>query len=80
MFGFDIWAMIAGIGAILATFAGVAWKLYRAGQDHERVKKAENDAQLRLEFDKIDARKPDLDDSLDRLRKRASGGRGTGSK
>jgi Flp pilus assembly protein TadB len=80
MFGFDVWAIVASVGAMLAAFAGVAWKSYRAGRDRERVENAEDDAQMQLEFDKIDRDAPDLDGSIDRLRKRAKNGRSSGSK
>lgn len=76
----DLYALLATIGGGILLMVVTSWKAYRAGQDREKAKKAEQDAQLRFEFDKIDSRAPDYDGSIERLRKRSSGDHRAGSK
>lgn len=66
-----VYAIVAAVIACIVFIIGVAKKARDYGRSEERNKKAENDAQLRLEFDKIDGGAPDLDAAASRLRDRA---------
>lgn len=76
----DLYMIGGAVLAAIAGLVGVVWKAYRAGQDNVKAEKAEDDAQMRLEFDKIDSRAPNLDDSLNRLRERSNGDRSASPK
>lgn len=65
MTGGAIYAALAGLMAVLVALFG--WMMRRAGQDSEKVKKEKTNAKI----DAIDNEKPDLDASVDRLRKRS---------
>ena len=62
--------LLALVGVVAAYFKGS-----RAGRNAEKVEQVKHDEKTRAEFDRIDRRAPDLDDALDRLRKRTNGDR-----
>jgi 23S rRNA maturation mini-RNase III len=67
-------AVLAALGAAIAAMVAAYFKGAKAGRNSEIVKRAQADANKQAQFDAIDNRAPDLDDAVDRLRKRAGNG------
>lgn len=63
--------LITAAGAILSVL-GAYFKGQRAGRNEVKVEQAKKDDAVAEEFHKIDARAPDLDAALGRLRDRSS--------
>lgn len=68
----ELYVLAAGVITALVTFAGLIWKAYSAGRDREKLERMKDDAQLQMEFDKIDSQRPSVDDALARLRDRGA--------
>lgn len=77
---FDLIAILAAVGGVIATVAAAWIKGRRAGRDALIVEQAKNDDRTRKEFDRIDRQSPDVDVSVGRLRQRASKARGPDAK
>lgn len=75
-----LYAVIAGIIAVIAAIVGAFAKGTRYGQNSATAKKAKDDEKLRKEFDRIDAGQPDVNASFDRLSDRAKRNAGTKAK
>lgn len=69
---FDLIAILAAVGGVIATIAAAWIKGRRAGRDAAIVEQAKNDDRTRKEFERIDRQSPDVDASLERLRQRAA--------
>ena len=76
----DLIAILAAVGGVIATIAAAWIKGRAAGRDAVIVEQAKKDDSTRKEFDRIDRQSPDVDASLDRLRKRAAKSRGPDAK
>lgn len=68
----DLIAILAAVGGVIATIATAWIKGRAAGRDAVIVEQAKKDERTREQFDRIDRQSPDVDASLDRLRKRAA--------
>lgn len=77
---FDLIAILAAVGGVIATIAAAWIKGRAAGRDAVIVGQAKNDDRTRKEFERIDRQSPDVDASLDRLRQRAAKSRGPDAK
>lgn len=69
---FDLIAILVAVGGALATMATVWLKGRAAGRDAVIVEQAKKDERTREHFDRIDRQSPDVDASIERLRKRAA--------
>lgn len=79
MFGFDLYAIIAGVIACIGALFVMIRKARQAGRNEVIADQQKQKEKQRAEFDKIDAGAPDLDASLDRLSKRAKHGKRPGA-
>ena len=77
---FDLIAILAAVGGVLATIATAWIKGRHAGRDAVIVEQAKKDDRTRKEFERIDRQSPDVDASLDRLRQRAAKSHGSDAK
>lgn len=75
-----LYTLAAMVFAIIAFIFGVAKKARDYGRAQAENERHEDNAQLQMEFDKIDNQRPNVDDALGRLSKRASGGRSASPK
>lgn len=66
-----VYAIVAGIVAVIAAIAGAFVKGKQSGVNSVVVKQTRINDETRAKFDAIEASKPDLDSALDRLRKRS---------
>lgn len=69
---FDLIAILAAVGGVIATIAAAWIKGRAAGRDAGIVEQAKKDERTRKEFERIDRQSPDVDASLERLRQRAA--------
>ena len=73
---FDLIAILAAVGGVIATVAAAWIKGRAAGRDAVIVEQAKKDERTREQFERIDRQSPDVDASLERLRQRAAKSRG----
>jgi len=68
----ELYIILAAVGGAILAIAGAFFKGKQAGRDSVAAAGAKKDAQLQMEFDKIDSERPDYDAAVNSLRKRAS--------
>lgn len=66
-----IYGVIAGMLAVAAAFVAVFLRGEKAGRQNVEIKQAKKNNEIQQKFNEIDAKRPDLDAAIDRLRNRA---------
>lgn len=75
-----IYGLLGTALAIFAAFVAVFLRGERSGRQNVEIKQARKNNETQQKFDAIDAKRPDLDDALSRLRQRAGAKPGANSK
>lgn len=67
----ELYIIFAAVGGVIVSIAAAFFKGRSTGRESAIAEGAKKDAQLRMEFDKIDGERPDFDSAVDSLRKRS---------